>query len=164
VPASANKVPPPAARFTALNDAIPPAAPSASSVPPLKLSGPVPKLPSPFTARMPPLRIVPPAWLFPPTSTVVPVPFCWTTAVNDRRIRSGRCAEEFRGTVRCADVDRRIGSGRCVAEDSGRQIPRALSEIRKKLKMEIEALEVVSGTLPRLNAGHPTTRLTVLPW
>jgi hypothetical protein len=43
-------------------------------------------------------------------------------------------------------------SSRC--DDNSRQIRRAgpLSEIRKQLKMEIEALEVVRGTLLRLNA------------
>ena len=61
VPASAKNVPPAALSVIALLEVIPPPAASASSVPPLKLSGPVPKLASLFTARIPPLKLVPAA-------------------------------------------------------------------------------------------------------
>jgi len=58
--ASAKNVPPPALSVIALLEVIPPSAASASRVPPLKLNGPVPKLLSVFTARMPSLKLVPP--------------------------------------------------------------------------------------------------------
>ena len=57
---SAKNVPPPTFSVIALLELIPPPAASASSVPPLKLSGPVPKFASLFTARSPPLKLVPP--------------------------------------------------------------------------------------------------------
>ena len=57
VPVSAKNVPPAELSVIALAETT---AASASSVPPLKLSGPVPKLVSLLTARVPPLRFVPP--------------------------------------------------------------------------------------------------------
>src|SRR5260221_3438080 len=74
VPASARNVPAPALSVTALLDVIPPPAASASRVPPLKLSGPVPRLTSLVTAVMPPLRFVPPLYVFAPVSVSVPRP------------------------------------------------------------------------------------------
>ena len=74
VPASAKNVPPAELSVIALLETTPPPAASASSVPPLKLRGPAPRLPSLFTARVPPLRFVPPVYVFAPISVSVPVP------------------------------------------------------------------------------------------
>src|SRR5271166_1033431 len=89
VPVSAKNVPPPALSVIALLETSPPPAASASSVPPLKVSSPVPKLLSLFTARMPPLRFVPPVYVFAPVSVSVPVP----TFVSDPPTPPGPAGE-----------------------------------------------------------------------